>query len=71
MSRQNQGTLGLYVLLTLELDRENKISLGRAAELSQTSVGTLMVFTGNYELSSSPEPSWNPALKPFNLSHPA
>ena len=30
-----------------------------------------MVFTGNYELSSSPEPSSNPALKPFNLRLPS
>jgi predicted HTH domain antitoxin len=34
------------MLLTLELYRENKISLGRAAELCQTSVEAFMVFAG-------------------------
>jgi predicted HTH domain antitoxin len=39
------------MLLALELYRENKISLGRAAELSQTSVEAFMVFAGQYEVS--------------------
>ena len=37
------------MLLTLELYRENKISLGRAAELCQTSVEAFMVFAGGHE----------------------
>ena len=37
------------MLLTLELYRENKISLGRAAELSQTSVEAFMVFSGRHD----------------------
>ncbi|HWY47311.1 MAG TPA: UPF0175 family protein [Bryobacteraceae bacterium] len=38
------------MLLTLELYRENKISLGRAAELCQTSVEAFMVFAGCHEV---------------------
>lgn len=38
------------MLLALELYRENKISLGRAAELSQTSVEAFMVFAGRHEV---------------------
>lgn len=38
------------MLLTLELYRENKVSLGRAAELSQTSVEEFMVFAGRHEV---------------------
>ena len=38
------------MLLTLELYRENKISLGRAAELCQTSVEAFMVFAGRHEV---------------------
>ena len=38
------------MLLTLELYRENKISLGRAAELCQTPVETFMVFAGRHEV---------------------
>jgi predicted HTH domain antitoxin len=38
------------MLLTLELYRENKISVGRAAELSQTSVEAFMVFAGRHEV---------------------
>jgi predicted HTH domain antitoxin len=38
------------MLLTLELYRENKISLGRAAELSQTSVEKFMVFAGRHKV---------------------
>jgi predicted HTH domain antitoxin len=37
------------MLLALELYRENKISLVRAAELSQTSVEAFMVFAGRHE----------------------
>ncbi len=37
------------MLLALELYRENKISLGRAAELSRTSVEAFMVFAGGHE----------------------
>jgi len=37
------------MLLALELYRENKISLGRAAELSQTPVEAFMVFAGRHE----------------------
>jgi predicted HTH domain antitoxin len=38
------------MLLTLELYRENKVSLGRAAELCQTSVEAFMVFAGRHEV---------------------
>ena len=38
------------MLLALELYRENKISLGRAAELCQTSVEAFMVFAGRREV---------------------
>jgi predicted HTH domain antitoxin len=38
------------VLLALELYRENKISLGRAAELSQTPVEVFMVFAGRHDV---------------------
>ena len=38
------------MLLTLELYRENKISLGRAAELCQTSVEAFMAFAGRHEV---------------------
>jgi len=36
-------------LLALELYRENKISLGRAAEFSETSAEAFMVFAGRHE----------------------
>ena len=36
------------MLLKLELYRENKISVGRAAELCQTSVEAFMVFAGRH-----------------------
>ncbi len=39
------------MLLTLELYRENKVSLGRAAELCQTSIEAFMVFAGRHEVS--------------------
>jgi predicted HTH domain antitoxin len=38
------------MLLTLELYRENRISLGRAAELCQTPVEAFMVFAGCHEV---------------------
>lgn len=38
------------LLLTLELYREGKLSLGRAAELSQTSVEQFLVFAGRHEV---------------------
>jgi predicted HTH domain antitoxin len=38
------------MLLALELYRENKVSLGRAAELCQTSVEAFMVFAGRHEV---------------------
>jgi predicted HTH domain antitoxin len=38
------------MLLTLELYRENKVSLGRAAELCQTSVEAFMAFAGSHEV---------------------
>ena len=38
------------MFLTLELYRESKISLGRAAELSRTSVEAFMVFAGCHEV---------------------
>ena len=38
------------MLLALELYRENKISLGRAAELCQTSIEAFMVFAGRHEV---------------------
>jgi predicted HTH domain antitoxin len=41
---------GATMLLTLELYRENKISVGRAAELCQTSVEAFMVFAGRHEV---------------------
>ncbi len=37
------------MLLALELYRENKISVGRAAKLCQTSVEAFMVFAGLHE----------------------
>jgi predicted HTH domain antitoxin len=37
------------MLLTLELYRENKISLGRAAELCQTPVEAFLVYAGRHE----------------------
>ena len=37
------------MLLALELYRENKISLGRAAELCRTSVEAFMIFAGRHE----------------------
>jgi predicted HTH domain antitoxin len=37
------------MLLALELYSENKISLGRAAELSRTPVEAFMVFAGRHE----------------------
>jgi len=36
-------------LLALELYRENKVSLGRAAELCDTPVEAFMVFAGTHE----------------------
>jgi predicted HTH domain antitoxin len=44
------------MLLTLELYRENKISLGRAAELCQASVEAFMVFAGRHGWSTSEPP---------------
>ena len=38
------------MLLTLELYRENKISLGRAAELCHTSIEAFMIFAGRREV---------------------
>jgi predicted HTH domain antitoxin len=38
------------MLLALELYRESKISLGRAAELCQTSVEAFMAFAGQHEV---------------------
>ena len=38
------------MLLTLELYRESKVSLGRVAELCQTSVEEFMVFAGRHEV---------------------
>jgi predicted HTH domain antitoxin len=38
------------MLLTLELYRENKVSLGRAAELCQTSVEAFLVFAGRHDV---------------------
>jgi predicted HTH domain antitoxin len=38
------------MLLALELYRENKVSLGRAAELSHTSVEAFMIFAGRHEV---------------------
>ena len=45
------------MLLTLELYRENKISLGRAAELCQTSIEAFMVFAGRHEVPMHYSPS--------------
>ncbi len=38
------------MFLALELYRENKVSLGRAAELCQTSVEEFMAFAGHHEV---------------------
>jgi predicted HTH domain antitoxin len=38
------------LLLALELYRESRISLGRAAELPQTAVEAFMVFAGKHEV---------------------
>jgi predicted HTH domain antitoxin len=38
------------MLLALELYRENKVSLGRAAELCQTPVERFMIFAGHREV---------------------
>ena len=38
-------------LLALELFRENKVSLGRAAELSQTPLAAFMDFAAQHEVS--------------------
>jgi len=38
------------MLLALELFRENKILLGRAAELCETSIEAFMVFAGQHEV---------------------
>ena len=38
------------MLLALELYRENKISLGRAAELCRTPVEAFMVFAGLHQV---------------------
>jgi predicted HTH domain antitoxin len=38
------------MLLALELYREKRISLGRAAELCQTPVAAFMVFAGRHEV---------------------
>ncbi|MGH9640010.1 MAG: UPF0175 family protein [Bryobacteraceae bacterium] len=38
------------MLLALELYRENKISLGRAAELSQSPIEAFLVFAGSHEV---------------------
>lgn len=38
-------------LLALELFRENKVSLGRAAELCQTPLATFMDFAAQHEVS--------------------
>lgn len=38
------------MLLALELFRENKVSLGRAAELCQTSVEAFMIFAGRHKV---------------------
>jgi predicted HTH domain antitoxin len=45
------------MLLTLELYRENKISLGRAAELCETAVEAFMVFAGRREVPMHYNPS--------------
>ena len=42
---------GAARLLALELYRENKVSLGRAAELCQNSVEEFMEFAGRHEVS--------------------
>jgi len=38
------------MLLALELYREHKISLGRAAELCQTPLAAFMLFVGRHEV---------------------
>ena len=45
------------MLLALELYRENKISLGRAAELCKTSVEAFMVSAGRHEVPMTYSPS--------------
>ena len=41
---------GVAMLLALELYRENKVSLGRAAEFCQTPIEQFMVFVGCHEV---------------------
>jgi predicted HTH domain antitoxin len=45
------------MLLALELYRESKISVGRAAELSETSVEAFMVFAGRHDVPMHYSPS--------------
>lgn len=46
----NDASRDTSLLLALELYRENKISLGRAAGLSQTPIEAFMVFAGKHEV---------------------
>jgi predicted HTH domain antitoxin len=41
---------GTAMLLALELYRENRISLGRAAELCETSIEQFLVFAGHHDI---------------------
>ena len=47
---RGDASKGATMLLALELYRESKISLGRAAELSRTPVEAFMVFAGQREV---------------------
>ena len=42
---------GAAMLLALELSRENRVSLGRAAELCQTPIEQFMIFASCHEVS--------------------
>ena len=46
----DDASRGAAMLLALELYRENKVSLGRAAELSRTSIEVFLTFAGRHEV---------------------
>lgn len=56
------------MLLALELYRENQVSLGRAAELCQTSVEAFMVFAGRHEVPASRASTHRAAVSLFIAS---
>jgi len=50
MANSADASSDATTLLALELYRESKISLGRAAALSRTPVEAFMVFAGRHEV---------------------